>query len=942
MDALLNEPEPAPPGADEPQPKGPDAIRVHSANTHNLKSVSCRFPHRALTVVTGVSGSGKSSLAFDTLYAEGQRRYIQTFSTYAQQFLERIKKPAVEAIRNLPPAVALRQHNAISQPRSTIGTLTEIHDYLGLLYTALGEVLCPWCDVAVVPQTPHTIADVLLDQHSGTRAVFTAQVAVWKGDAEGHRAELLRDGFGRIIVSDAVIRLEEATAAHLAMDHWSLLVDRVQLGERTTRLLEAIEQGLAIGQGGLDVWFPDEAERRRFFRDWRCDQCERAFHQPSPQLFSFNTPLGACGKCSGFGRAMGLDRRRVVPNPRRSLAGGAVAPYQTDRGAGVQRAMELFATRAGIPLDCSWSHLTADQREAIFRGDELYTGVVGFFKALDDDRFSPASASILAKFRSYTECDACDGSRLSLAARAVHIAGHQLGELTHLALDDLAPRVATLVPEGSHDGVHDVLSAITTRARTLCRLGLHYLTLGRMTRTLSSGEYHRARLATCLNRGLVDTCYVLDEPTAGLHDADGARLVEVVQELVALGNTVVVVEHDERVIRAADHVIELGPVGGQDGGRLLCEGPVAAVLASDTPTGTALGRRAEARVRRDPGGRLTVRGASLHNLQDVTASLPTGCLTAVTGVSGSGKSTLVFDVLEKAVRPLIERGQRPSQTLCDEVSGAQAFDQVIAMGHGGSQATARSTVLTRSGALDVLRKTFAETRQSLEKGLTPMHFSTNVRGGRCEACQGLGVQRIDMHFMGDLEVPCEVCEGRRFSPRVLEVRLAGKSIHHVHQMTVQEAVDVFSSTQGLVDALQPVCEVGLGYLRLGQSVRTLSGGEAQRLRIAEHLAASARKPTRTALFLFDEPTVGLHRTDTDLLIGLLHRLCDQGHTCVVVEHNLQLIAAADWVIDMGPEGGAGGGQIVAEGPPETIGSCPQSQTGAALRLAGLLKAQDSC
>jgi len=912
-----------------------DVIEVIGATTHNLKSVDCSFPHRALTVVTGVSGSGKSSLAFETLYAEGQRRYLQTFSSYARQYLDKVSRPPVDAIRHLLPSVALQQHNPVTQPRSTVGTVTEVSSYLALLFTGIGQVHCDRCDRVVSPATPPTIADALLAAAEGQRVVLTGTASLQGDDDDRSAGQILAglasEGHTRIWREGAAVRLEDCDAdALLGAASVEVLVDRLRLKGRAQRLFDSCEAALRLGRGTLDAHLVDSERTLRFHADWLCNGCDRAFEAPTPPLFSFNTPLGACPKCSGFGRAMGIDWDRVVPDAQRSIAGGAVAPMQHPRGRNHQLGLEQLCLRHDISIDAPWAALDASQRRRVIDGDETYGGVRAFVASLEQDRTNPDIAALLARCRSYTTCDRCEGTRYSANARAVRIRGRHAGELGDTPLGDLADFFTELnLDEAEVARSALVLEQVERRLTSLVRIGLGYLTLSRLTRTLSAGEYQRILLSGCLNRGLVDTCYVLDEPTAGLHARDSRRLLAALKELCELGNTVVVVEHEPEIIKGADRVVELGPTGGNRGGHVLYEGGVSALRDTDTPTGAAL--RGEIEVA-EPSGRelarwIEVIGARVHNLKHVDARFPRGAVTMVTGVSGSGKSSLVFDVLCPSARRLIEQKRPVDARLCDEVTGLDGIAGIIAMDRDTLSPGVRSTVLTSSGVLEPIRKALAATDEAKGRGLTPFHFSTNVRGGRCDRCAGLGVERVDMHFMADVEVTCDACLGRRFKPHVLEIELRGLTIDQIHHTTVAEALCAFDEMPAVIGPLVELDAVGLGYLELGQPVRTLSGGERQRLRIARHLAERKRGEEDETLFLFDEPSVGLHPSDVAVLSRVFRRLADAGQTVIAVEHNLELVASADWVVDLGPEGGVEGGSVVVAGPPAVVGDTAESHTG---------------
>jgi excinuclease ABC subunit A len=922
-----------------------DAIEVVNATTHNLRGVSCSLPHRRLTVVTGLSGAGKSSLAFDTVYAEGQRRYLQTFSTYVRSFLDRMPRPPVDRISHLVPCVALPQHNPVTQPRSTVATVTELSAYLALLLTAVGRVECATCARPVWPTTPADAEARLLEGYVGQRVLLVADVRPEADEGMAAcLARLLREGHARALLGGAQRRIEELGAGDVeGLGALPVIVDRLVVEGGTPRLRDSLERALQLGEGSAYAHDPDGVRLAAFYADWRCDGCGEAYVAPTPPLFSPQTPLGACPRCAGYGRAMGIDWAKVVPDPSRSVAGGAVEPLRTPRGRNFQIALEQLCLRHDVDIDRPWRRLDPEAQALVRDGDPVFGGVRAFFDTLAKEAPSFETTRLLSQYRAYTACEPCRGTGLSSAARAVRLRGHDLGDLLALdleALRDWFGAVELDAAELARAG--EVPAHVRRRLDTLVAIGLGYLPAGRQTRTLSAGEYQRIQLSGCLDRGLVDTCYVLDEPTAGLHPRDSARLLRALEELRDLGNTLVVVEHELALIEAADHVVELGPGAGEGGGRVIFEGPPRALAGSDTPTGRALAERGRRvgppPLRPDPAGWIRVRGARSNNLRDADADLPIGRLSAVTGVSGSGKSSLVFDVLLDAARRATAGDAATDLQRCDAVEGLERFRRVVAMDRDTLAPGVRSTILTSSGVLEPLRVAFAATEAARERGLTPMHFSANVRGGRCERCEGLGFERVDMHFMADVEVPCEACEGRRFQPRVLEVRLRGASIHELHELSVDQALRTFGTIPEVRESLAPIAEVGLGYARLGQPVRALSGGERQRLRIAKFLAEGARAdagdPDATALgatlYLFDEPSVGLHAEDVAVLARLFRRMTELGDTVVVVEHDLALVAACDWVVDLGPEAGRGGGALVVQGPPPDVARHAASHTGAYL------------
>jgi excinuclease ABC subunit A len=912
-------------------------IVIKGARTHNLKGIDCTIPHRKLTVITGVSGSGKSSLAFDTIYGEGHRRYLQTLSTYARQYLDQIRRPLVDAIRNIPPTLAIRQCNASSQPRSTVATMTELAEHLGLLFVAIGEILCTNCGEGVRTETPITVARSILAQLEGQSIVLAADLA--PGDSlEETLQRLAREGHSRLVIDGSMRRLDETAPADLPKGPLVVVIDRMTVREPVARLIDSVERAFELGEGSLRVLDRDMEPIRRYYGALRCNGCGTQYPMLTPGLFSFNSAFGACNNCNGFGRAMGLDYDRVVPDPSLSVSGGAIAPFLLPRGRIHQQGLTKLCRRHGISIETPWARLSTADRRLILHGDDAFAGVAGFFKALQNDRYKADAGLLLSQYRRYTICPACDGSRLSPESRAVRLRDVDIGRLTALTIDDAITFFETLqLTNEEKQRASELPGEIQRRLTALAQVGLGYLNLDRMTRTLSAGEYQRMRLASCLGRGLVDACYVLDEPTTGLHPRDTSRLINMLHELRDLGNTVVVVEHEELVIEAADHILELGPGGGERGGQVVFEGSVDALRKADTATAAALRgivlKNASDEIRAT-SALLTVVGACHNNLKFVDAAFPINAFSVITGVSGSGKTTLLYDVIEPGVSGILRRVDLDFRR-CRAITNAEMFGRVEALQRSTSGLTARSTVLSFSGALEPLRRELAGIPTARERGLSSFHFSTNVRGGRCDRCEGLGVRRIDMHFMADVEIVCEVCEGLQFKPTVLEVRLRGLNIAEIHRLTATEALSRFSDHPKIVRLLQPLHDLGLGYLRLGQPTQTLSGGELQRLRIAEHLTERRGRGLPT-LFLFDEPSVGLHAADISRLLDVFARLCAEGHTVIAVEHNLDIVSAADWVVDLGPESGDAGGEIVVVGSPREVAACPESHTGRFLakRAAG--------
>src|SRR5262245_4288664 len=916
-----------------------DHIEVVGAREHNLKGFDVRIPVGRLTVVTGVSGSGKSSLAFDVLYAEGQRRYVESFSTYARQFLDRMERPRVERIDGILPAIAIDQSRPVKTSRSTVGTMTELHDYLKLLFAKIGTPHCRTCGKPVMRDAPESAAAACLAAHPGTAALVVFELPVppglpWAQAREGLQAA----GFVRILAGDGVVRLEDV-ADRPEGDTVTVVQDRVTLRPADRgRLVESLEQAFRHGRGRAAV-IPLAAatELLRFSTALACARCNFTVREATPNLFSFNSPLGACESCRGFGRVIDLDLELVVPDPRRTIAGNAIKPWSTKATAWERGELLKFCQRRRIPTDVPWEALAEAQRALILDGDGRgrYPGVRRWFRWLEGRTYRMHVRVFLARYRSYRVCPACDGARVRPEALDYRVGGRTIADVNRLPIADAALAFAELsLPPGQAEAVAElILGEVRSRLRYLVEVGLGYLTLDRQSRTLSGGELERVDLTTAVGSSLVNTLYVLDEPSIGLHPRDTERLVRLLHRLRDQGNTVVVVEHDPTIIRAADNVIDLGPGAGEHGGRLLFAGPVESLPAArDSVTADFLsGRRAipvPARRRRPiPGLALGIRDASANNLQHVDVDVPLACFVAVTGVSGSGKSSLIDDVLYRAVRKRL--GQPDGVPGAHRtIEGAERIAEVVLVDQSAIGSTPRANAATYLRAYEGIRACFARTDMARLRGYTPATFSFNVAGGRCETCSGDGFERIEMQFLSDVYVPCAECQGARFQPEILEVRWQGRSIRDVLDLTVAEAIALFDGEAEIRDRLQPLADVGLDYLRLGQPLSTLSGGEAQRLKLAAHLGREARAHT---LFIFDEPTTGLHLADIERLLACFARLVERGHSLLVIEHNLEVVKCADWVIELGPDGGDAGGRVTAEGPPERIAATPDSPTGRFLR-----------
>jgi excinuclease ABC subunit A len=952
--------EPAPPALRpaKPVPADIEEIRVRGARVHNLKNIDFVIPHNAITVVSGVSGSGKSSLAFDTLYAEGQRRYIESLSAYARQFLERIEKPDVDEITGIAPAISIRQKNSTRNPRSTVATATEIYDYLRLLYARIGRTFCLRCGEQVRKDTLDEIASRVLALPAGRRFYVLYELKLTPDAAtnapQAPRARrpikpgsdavrealvsLRKRGFNRIYQMGRVFEFstpEELLDVDFAKPVY-VLVDRLVLSpEVRSRLMDSIEICYREGRGEAILEFvpdaPDGAPERMVFNErFECKKCGATYQEPEPRLFSFNNPYGACPRCQGFGNTVDFDLDRVVPDKSKTLADGAIEPWTKPRYRQLAMDMRRYARTKGIPVDAPFRELTSAQRAAILDGDkkEDYPGVKGFFGWLERKKYKLHVRVFLSRYRGYATCPDCGGTRLRAEARAVKIAGRSITEVCQMTVKEARPFFSALQLSDSEAAiVEKVLEEIQQRLRFLDDVGLDYLTLDRLTSTLSGGEAQRIQLATSLGSHLVGALYVLDEPSIGLHPRDTNRLVEILKGLRDLGNTLLVVEHDPDTIMAADYVLDLGPGAGEHGGKLIFAGSREAML-KDQHSLTGRYLRGELRIaiparRRKPQGKfLKIFGARSHNLRGLDVMIPLGLLVAVTGVSGSGKSTLVYDVLYKALQARRTGGNW--RECCDRIEGDAALAAVEMVDQSPIGRTPRSNPATYLKAFDPIREVFASTPEAKKRGFTAGHFSFNIPGGRCEACQGDGTVTVEMRFLADVELVCEECRGTRYKSSVLDVTYKEKNIHEVLQMTVREALAFFAAHPKVTSKLHVLEEVGLSYLRLGQSGTTLSGGEAQRLKLAAHLT---RQDNNGILYIFDEPTTGLHFDDIQKLLTAFRKLIEGGASVLIIEHNLDVIKSADWMIDLGPEGGEAGGRVVAAGTPEQVARNPQSLTG---------------
>ncbi|PYQ81988.1 MAG: excinuclease ABC subunit A [Acidobacteria bacterium] len=981
---------------------------VRGARTHNLKNVDLSLPVGKLIIVTGVSGSGKSSLAFDTIYAEGQRRYVESLSAYARQFLERMEKPDVDRIDGISPAIAIRQKNSVRNPRSTVGTTTEIHDYMRLLYARVGRTFCRNCGREVVRETAEVVARQLGELPRGTRLLIgfdlpvvdtsdsasaeapevdeLAEVADENGDdapipkdtlfsSEARRPalppsaivatieSLRKKGFARLFVDGRAVGFDDVDAAALTdRSTLQVVVDRLQLNgeDLRQRLTDSIET--AYLEGGGAAWamqLPNPDSRVSnpdsqipnpitivFSERFECRACGITYEDPQPRLFSFNNPFGACPTCHGFGNIIELDMDLVVPDASKSISQGAIEPWSKPHYRAQLAELKRAARKDKVRLDVPWAELTADEKRFVIDGSdnastgsgESYEGIRGFFRWLERKKYKVHVRVFLSRYRGYLTCPDCNGARLRREARDVQVAGRTIDRVSALTVREAQDFFGSLALSEKEEVIAEkVLKEIRRRLSFLSDVGLDYLTLDRLSSTLSGGEAQRINLATSLGSALVGTLYVLDEPSIGLHSRDNLRLIAILRQLRDQGNTVLVVEHDADMIKVADHIVDLGLGAGEQGGRVVFSGTLDGLMQEPRSL-TSKYLRQELAIpvpttrRRGTGQKIKVVGATEHNLKDIEVAIPLNTLACVTGVSGSGKSTLVHDVLYAAIKRVKGAWDKRVGTF-RKLEGAEFITDAVLVDQAPIGRTPRSNPVTYLKAFDPIRELFAATKDARSRGLTASHFSFNVPGGRCEACQGEGEVRVEMQFLADVFVPCDQCDGKRFKPQVLDVRYRGRTIHQVLDLTVREALTFFSSSPKVLRRLQVLDEIGLGYLRLGQPATTLSGGEAQRIKIAAHLSSHGGE---RLLYILDEPTTGLHFDDIAKLLTAFKKLLEAGHSLLVIEHNLDVIKTADYIIDLGPEGGDEGGYLVTTGTPEQIAQVEASHTGRYLRpvLAG--------
>ena len=955
-------------------------IIIQGARTHNLKGIDLTLSTNQLVVITGVSGSGKSSLAFDTLYAEGQRRYVESLSAYARQFLERMEKPDVDRIDGISPAIAIRQKNSIRNPRSTVGTTTEINDYLRLLFARAGQTICRQCGRPVTRETAEVVAKKLTQLTDVTHLFVGFVMPLVTGAAEVDKEELpalmeeettedgaskaggsrngtpeslqavdlihatietlRRKGFGRLYVDGRAVAFKDVNvAAQVNGSILEVVVDRIKVApEMLTRLTDSIEIAYHEGGGTAFVIEVDQAgsgtTRHEFSEHFECRTCDLGYEVPQPRLFSFNNPFGACPTCHGFGNIIELDMNLVVPDPSRSVQQDAIEPWSKPHYRKKLADLKRAARVQKISLDVPWEEMSDQDRQFIIEGDgQGYDGIRGFFRRLERKKYKVHIRVFLSRYRGYLKCPDCAGTRLRPEARDVQVDGRTIDQICALTVSEGAVFFSNLALDDRENAIVErVLNEIRKRLTFLGDVGLDYLTLDRLSSTLSGGEAQRINLATSLGSALVGTLYVLDEPSIGLHPRDNQRLIAILQRLRDQGNTVVVVEHDADMIRVADHVVDLGLGAGDHGGSVVFTGPFEELLTQKRSL-TAKYLRDELAIpipqkrRKLSEQKLRVFGASEHNLQDIDVEIPLNMLTCVTGVSGSGKSTLVHDVLYAGLKRIKGSWDKPIGAH-RAIEGGELLDDVALIDQAPIGRTPRSNPVTYLKAFDPIRALLASTKDAKALALTPSHFSFNVPGGRCDTCEGQGVVRVEMQFLADVFVPCDQCNGARYKPQVLEVKYRGRNVDQILNMTVREGLLFFNTSQKVLRRLQVLDEIGLGYLRLGQLATTLSGGEAQRIKIASRLSAHGSDRT---LYILDEPTTGLHFDDIAKLLTAFRKLLQAGHTLLVIEHNLDVIKMADWIIDLGPEGGLAGGQVVAAGPPEALAKVEHSHTGRYLR-----------
>lgn len=917
------------------------AIIIRGAREHNLKNIDLEIPRNRLVVITGLSGSGKSSLAFDTIYAEGQRRYLESLSSYARQFLERMEKPDVDSIEGLSPAIAINQKASSHNPRSTVGTVTEIYDYMRVLFARCGKVFCPQCGKPIARQTVQQITDEILALPQGSRVLIMAPlVRGRKGEYRKLLSELFKNGFARVRINGEIVDLEEWETIELDRNKKhdiDLVVDRIIVeADIDRRVSDSVEIALRYGKGVLKIgiWEDGEIKERLFSERFACVDCGVNFPEITPRMFSFNNPYGACPRCSGLGFLTFVDPDLVVPDYSKSIDEGAIVPWDNldPESYWGERIRRILAAR-GIPLQRPFGELTDEERHFVLYGGDGFEGVIPLLERKLENAREWWEQEEIAPFLSMKVCPECHGDRLRRESLSVKIQGFSIGDLSRLTVGELLEFFENLRFLGNEAVIAEpILREIRSRLGFLKEVGLEYLTLARSAATLSGGEAQRIRLATQIGSGLVGVLYVLDEPTIGLHPRDNQKLIAILKKLRDLGNTVIVVEHDAETIRSADFVVDIGPGAGDQGGRIVATGSPQEIMEHpESLTGMYLSGRKRIPVpskRKSPQGAwLVVRGARANNLKNITVRIPLGLLVGITGVSGSGKSTLLYDVLYRGLSRMLH-GSKENVGDHDAIEGVEYIDKVIVIDQSSIGRTPRSNPATYTGVFTDIRALFASLPESKARGYKPGRFSFNLKGGRCEACQGNGVIKIEMHFLPDVFVTCEQCQGKRYGRETLDIKYKGKSIADVLDMSVDEAITFFGNIPFIRRKLEMLQRVGLGYIKLGQPATTLSGGEAQRIKLARELGKVA---TGRTLYLLDEPTTGLHFADVEKLLSVLLELRDRGNTVLIIEHNLDVIKTCDYLIDLGPEGGDRGGYIVAQGTPEEVAQVSSSYTGQFLR-----------
>ncbi len=913
-------------------------IIIRGARTHNLKNIDVEIPRNKITVVTGVSGSGKSSLAFDTIYAEGQRRYVESLSSYARQFLERMDKPEVDFMQGISPAMAIQQKTTTSNPRSTVGTTTEIYDYLRLLFARVGRTISPVSGKQVKKDSTKTVIKELFEsQEKGARFYILFPIPAHRKNKQDEELKVLKEkGFTRLLnmKDEQILDLTDPAQAGVKIKaaQYRVLVDRLAIKDdeaTLTRIAGSLETAFQEGSGRCSIKMRD-GEELIFSERFELDGIE--FMEPTPQMFSFNNPFGACPKCEGFGRVAGIDEDLVIPDPEMTIRDGVIAPFSSQKFSSHLKDLIKVAASEKFPIDTPYSDLPKEVKNIIWNGKGGYIGIWNFFEEVKNQAYKVHMRVLYSRYRGYSRCPECEGYRVRKDAQYIIVGDMHVGEVSELTIGHARKYFDELeLTEFEQSVAGQILYEIRKRLKYLDEVGLDYLTLDRLANTLSGGESQRISLSNALGSSLIGSMYVLDEPTIGLHPKDNDRLISILESLRDIGNTVLVVEHDPEMMKAADNIIDIGPFAGIHGGEVVFHGTYDQLLKSDSLTGKFLSGRKEIEVpkKRRPGNgkKVRIEGASEHNLKNVTVEFPLGMLVVVTGVSGSGKSTLVHDTLYGGIQKHIGTYNQKVGRFRD-ISGIGSIHNVEMVDQSPIGRSTRSNPATYTKAFDGIRDVFANTRQAKIMGYTPGHFSFNVPGGRCETCQGEGVQKIEMQFMADIELTCEVCNGKRFRKDVLAVKYRGQSIFDVLDMPISEALDFFVDETTITNKLTPLEAVGLGYLKLGQSATTLSGGEAQRVKLARFLTKQNSEHT---VYFFDEPTTGLHFEDVTKLMDAFNELVNAGHSVIIIEHNLDVIKCADWIIDVGPEGGFGGGQIVAEGTPEEIVTIENSYTGKYLK-----------